>query len=157
MSTYRDRKGTYRTKPEDTIPQKRKSVYGVFIEDQKILLVTPTWADYWELPGGGVEIGESLVEALTREFLEETGFEIVQFDQEPIHVEKTKFYSDDQDVFFDSELIIFMIHELGKHYKNHMNTSEIRDATMVAISDLNRNTMHEIQFEILEAILSSQK
>ena len=36
---------------------------------------------YWSLPGGAVEIGEKLVDAVRREVLEETGLEI-----EPISV-----------------------------------------------------------------------
>jgi len=31
----------------------------------------------WVLPGGGVEVGESLIEAVQREFLEETGYQVL--------------------------------------------------------------------------------
>ena len=53
---------------------------GLLIKDEKLLLielfspVTNQWT--WIPPGGGVEFGESLEEALIREFYEETGLEV---------------------------------------------------------------------------------
>lgn len=51
----------------------RVRVAGVLIKDGKLLLVAHKKNDsvYWLLPGGGVDFGESLTEALEREFLEE--------------------------------------------------------------------------------------
>lgn len=46
----------------------RPSVYGVLIEDGKVLLIQQ-W-DGHDFPGGGVEIHETLRQALKREFLE---------------------------------------------------------------------------------------
>lgn len=48
--------------------------YGIIIKDNKILLVRQ-W-DGYSLPGGGIEIGEAIDEALVREVEEETGYVI---------------------------------------------------------------------------------
>lgn len=57
----------------------RLAAYAVIIDESKRLLVT-WWNGAghgipgWTLPGGGVEYDESLVEAVQREVLEETGY-----------------------------------------------------------------------------------
>lgn len=56
----------------------RIRVAPVILQDGKVLLVRHTKGDrtYWLLPGGGVEYGESLADALRREVHEETGLEV---------------------------------------------------------------------------------
>jgi 8-oxo-dGTP pyrophosphatase MutT (NUDIX family) len=54
-------------------------VRGLVIDkDQKIFLVTHTYAHGWQLPGGGVEPGETAAEALSRELFEEGNIEILE-------------------------------------------------------------------------------
>jgi 8-oxo-dGTP diphosphatase len=52
----------------------RPGAYALIVRDDKILIVDENSG--WFLPGGGLEDEESPVEALHREVLEETGFEI---------------------------------------------------------------------------------
>lgn len=53
------------------------SVVGIVRDDQgRVLLIHKTDNDLWALPGGGHEIGESIADAVVREVLEETGYEV---------------------------------------------------------------------------------
>ena len=55
------------------------AVGAVVFKDERILLVRRGQApseDLWAIPGGSVEIGETLQQAVEREILEETGIEI---------------------------------------------------------------------------------
>ena len=58
----------------------RIRVCGIAIENNSILLVNHSGisesGSWWAPPGGGVQLGESLTEALIREFKEETGLVI---------------------------------------------------------------------------------
>lgn len=54
-------------------------VGGVAILDGKVVLIRrgkPPMEGRWTIPGGTVELGETLVEALVREMLEETGLQV---------------------------------------------------------------------------------
>lgn len=58
----------------------RVRVNGILIEQGRMLLVqlqSPTRKrPFWTPPGGGVQFGETLEEALKREFVEETGLHV---------------------------------------------------------------------------------
>ncbi len=54
----------------------RIAVYALIFEDEKVLLAHRRDIDWWNLPGGGMEAGETVEEAMRREVLEETGLEV---------------------------------------------------------------------------------
>lgn len=54
------------------------AVGAVVVDDERLLLVrraNPPAIDSWSVPGGRVQAGETLAEAVTRELREETGLE----------------------------------------------------------------------------------
>ena len=53
-------------------------VAGLLVDEGRMLMVEQGHSDerYWLLPGGGVKFGETLADALKREFLEELGMRV---------------------------------------------------------------------------------
>ena len=56
---------------------KRPSVRGIILKDGKIAMMHSKKYDYYKLPGGGIEEGESLEETLIREVREESGLKVI--------------------------------------------------------------------------------
>jgi len=55
-------------------------VGGVIVDDGRVVLIKRRYEPLkgkWSLPGGGVEIGETLEAAVARELMEETGLEVM--------------------------------------------------------------------------------
>jgi 8-oxo-dGTP pyrophosphatase MutT (NUDIX family) len=60
-----------------TLPTKRMASAVLFTEAAgRVLLVDPTYKDYWEIPGGCVEADESPYDAAGREVTEELGLTV---------------------------------------------------------------------------------
>ncbi|HEY0757514.1 MAG TPA: NUDIX domain-containing protein [Ktedonobacteraceae bacterium] len=54
----------------------RVSVSALIFEDERVLLAHRRAIDWWNLPGGAVDPGETVAEGLKREVREETGLEV---------------------------------------------------------------------------------
>jgi 8-oxo-dGTP diphosphatase len=62
------------------LPRPQLCVGAVVVQDECLLMVRRGWgpaAGEWAVPGGRVEAGETLAEALVREVEEETGVQVV--------------------------------------------------------------------------------
>lgn len=61
----------------------RFGAYGILLKDSKILLTRKKEGPYqglWDLPGGGIEFGETPEETLKRELLEEVSTAVKRFE-----------------------------------------------------------------------------
>jgi len=81
-----------------TEPLLRTAARAFLVDDQLRVLLVHDRVDldrtdsHWITPGGGVEPGESLVEAARREVFEETGMAIeLAADAQPVHVDREQF------------------------------------------------------------------
>lgn len=58
------------------LAQFRIGVYALIFEEGRVLLAHRRDIDWWNLPGGGMELDETVEEAVCREVREETGLEV---------------------------------------------------------------------------------
>jgi 8-oxo-dGTP diphosphatase len=91
----------------------RPSVYGILIEENKILL-SKQW-DGYDFPGGGVDKNETLEQALEREFFEETGIKVevgrvVHAETSFFHPSHSTKYSNE---YWNCPLIYFLVKRTG--------------------------------------------
>src|SRR5690606_26572457 len=77
-------------------------VYGILINDKNEVLISDERTEnvsFTKFPGGGLEYGEGLIEALKREYIEETGMDIEVIK----HLYTTDFY--EKSSFNESQII----------------------------------------------------
>lgn len=80
--------------------QWRVSIYGVYIQDSKLLVIKNKEEPFHDIPGGGIEVGESLEQALAREGREEAGWELKP--TQPVWTMIDWFYHSGEKAFYRS-------------------------------------------------------
>lgn len=157
QNIFKDRNGNEKIRPAGREVTDRKSAYGLALENNKILFVKPAWKQDLDLPGGGVEKGETLTESLIREFYEETGARVTPVSTEPLAIIGQLFYADDIDKYFDSKQYFFLvkIKEIDKQWKP--DEKEIRELIWCAVADLDKSNIKKTHLQVVKDFLAKQK
>jgi len=107
MNHYRDRYGRVHALLGSVQYTHRISAYGLIVNNGTLLMIKPVWADLWELPGGGADKGESLLDCFKREFCEEVGDSSFLAELSLLTKLQCNFYADDVDEYWQSEMHFF--------------------------------------------------
>src|SRR3989442_15383167 len=127
---------------ESSSPIFRIGVFALIFDDQgRVLLGLRRDIDWWNLPGGGMEAGETVDEALRREVYEETGL-VVEIEQ------LVGVYSKPQK---QEVVLTFRCHVTGGVLKE---TTESRECRYFAPADLPPNTLPKHRQRLEDALLN---
>jgi 8-oxo-dGTP pyrophosphatase MutT (NUDIX family) len=119
----------------------RPSVYARVIHDGAVLLVSNTRSGRFYLPGGGVEPGESLAEALAREVWEEAGVAVA--DPQLVSVSEDFFYYDPDDAAYHALLFVYAARALSLELSNRNAVDDGEDNPQwVPIASLRAEDFH---------------
>lgn len=127
-----------------------RTAAGVIFTDRRarVLMVHTTYKDYWDIPGGYVEPGESPREAALREVREELGLSIVV----------TKLLAVDwapSEAEGDKLLFLFAGPELPEDVAFEFSDGEIDEARYVAVDELPEYTIERLARRLRSALAGS--
>ena len=138
----------------------RPSVYGILIENNKILL-SKQW-DGYDFPGGGIKIHETIEQALKREFIEETGIEVELI--KPIACETSFFHPSHskkhKDKYWNCPLIYFLVKKIGGEIsKDNLSKEELNYVDMPEWININKidNIKFYNSIDCVKIILTATK
>lgn len=127
----------------DNLNHFRVGVNALIFDDERVLLAHRRDIDWWNLPGGGMEIGETVEEAVCREVMEETGLEV--------QIERlVGVYSKPQ----KQEIVLTLSCKVTGG--DLQDTEESRECRYFSPDALPRNTLPKHRERIADALLNQQ-
>lgn len=139
----------------------RQSVYALLIKNDKILMVQKKSNSLWDFPGGGIDPGETIEQAITREISEELGTQNIKI----IHNGKTtnKYDWPEKEVqkHFDKTGILrkgqeqnFVIVQFnGQDSDIKLQEDELLSYKWVPVSELKLNMSYQDQYDTVIKVL----
>lgn len=126
----------------------RASAYGVLIENGKILLKRHPAIEKFDLPGGGIELDETIHEGLVREFKEETGLSVEI--GKLLFVEDSFFTYNGEDAH--GILIFYEVKKIGGTLTT--NKEDSVEVKYLDVDSLNHDNVHRSCWNMIDIIKS---
>ncbi|MER5912089.1 NUDIX domain-containing protein [Streptomyces sp. NPDC001982] len=108
-------------------------------EAGEVLLIHKTDNDLWALPGGGVDVGESVADAAVREAKEETGFDVEVTGLVGLYTNPAHVMAYDDGEVRQQFSICFTARIIGGELRT---SSESKEVAFVAPSELDELNIH---------------
>ncbi|MCL5091007.1 MAG: NUDIX domain-containing protein [Patescibacteria group bacterium] len=131
----------------------RVSVYGILKQGDKFLVQRYPKINKYGIPGGAIELGETINEALVREFQEETGLIV-----KPVKLLEVK-----EDFFFHldkqahSILLFYVVEKVSGKLLTENNGDDSDLAVFSSFEELKKAGLQKLQLEVLSKALSYDK
>ena len=148
---FRDWNDNEVEKPDDREIIWRPSAYAIIIDDNKILLVKSKGNGKFTLPGGEVNLNETLLEGLAREVYEETGCSIDKESARQVHTGENFFYAEDVDVYSHALLTVYELDLLGSDRKIDIgDNEEVEDVLWIPLNNLLTEDINKMTLSLLK-------
>lgn len=126
--------------PTDEI-RTRASIYGIIFSEDKTKVLLVKHFDGYDYPGGGLKVGQQIDEALERELVEETGYELKKGSLQLLHVATDLFYHNFKKSAFQTILVYYSASLASYTNKKEAEKSAseeqyMGDAEWISVSDV---------------------
>ncbi len=133
-------------------------VYGIFVKDGKLLVIKKGRGPYvgkYDLPGGGLEYGELVLDCLGREMAEEVGAQVASATFNTIGEYQCQYYGSDNSLKNFQHLGLYYIVDLQyEALKTAPDGQDSLGAQFVSLTDLNESNVAPIILPIIERLRS---
>ena len=130
----------------------RPAVYAIIIHQNKIVLMKTKSTGKYFFPGGAIEKGEMMIDALLREVKEETGLKIKA--QDFFYFKETFFYYDPDDRAFQNYSFFYICEPLNFSLVKDeaVDDMESEKPRWVVLGDLQKKDFQGFGAEVFEKI-----
>ncbi len=142
----------------------RQGVYALIIKDGQLMMVQKKSNSLWDFPGGGLDEGESIEQAIRRELLEELGTSKIDI----LHIGKTtnkygwpekeieKHYTKTGILRKGQEQNFVILKFTGTDQDISLQKEELLNYKWVPFSELKQNMSYQDQFETAQNVLAEK-